>query len=79
MTDAVFVLRLRYVRYLQWEFEKWKYEEHTQVLIYSTNTNLPMRIKQDGSIDANGDYVDTFGGSSDKRTCTTSIAPLYLK
>ena len=45
----------------QWDFEKWKYEEYTQVLVYSTNTNLPVRIKQDGSIDANGDYVDTFG------------------
>ena len=47
--------------WLQWEFEKWKYAEHTQLLLYSANTQLPLRIKQDGSIDASGDYTDTFG------------------
>jgi len=46
---------------LQFDAEKWKLENGSEVLLYSLSTHLPVRVKPDGTVDACGDFNDPLG------------------
>jgi len=46
---------------MQFDTEKWKLENGSEVFLYSLSTHLPVRVKPDGVIDACGDFKDPLG------------------
>jgi len=45
----------------QFDSEKWKLENGSEIVLYSLNTHLPVRVKRDGVVDACGDFNDPLG------------------
>lgn len=50
--------------YFQWEFEKWKFENRNQVMLFSHATGKALRIKPDGTVDGLGEPKDRAGECS---------------
>lgn len=47
--------------YLQWEYEKWKYEKDCQVVLFSVMTGKALRLNRDMTVDGIGDEKDKHG------------------
>ena len=46
---------------LQFDSEKWKLENGSEIFLYSLSTHLPVRVKADGTVDACGNFNDSLG------------------
>lgn len=46
---------------LQWEIEKWKFENKNQIMLFSLVTGKALRIKVDGTVDGLGERADPGG------------------
>ena len=46
---------------MQWEYEKWKFDNKNRVMLYSVITGKALRIKPDGTVDGLGEKSDAGG------------------